>query len=289
MRVGFIGSGKVATAFGLYLKDKNQTISGYYSRTLSSAIIAAKYVQTETFQTLEALANQSDWIGITVSDDQIEAVTEALSTMQIKAPKVFFHMSGAKSSKCLYPLKVRGHHCLSIHPLQTISEVVQGKELLGKCLYTIEGDESAEIEQFLKSLDRPTIRITADQKPYYHAAACMASNYLYTLTHEAMALMKLAGFSEDISFEAIRPLMEGTLENMKTLSPQKALTGPIARGDVQTVSEHVNVLKNQTTLLRVYKQMGLATLQLASLDKLKDSKTIEELETILQVEEESIK
>lgn len=289
MRVGFIGSGKVATAFGLYLKDKNQIISGYYSRTPSSAILAAKYVQTETFQTLEALIAQSDWIGITVSDDQIEAVAEALSTMQIKTPKVFFHMSGAKSSKSLYPLRVGGHQCLSIHPLQTISEAVQGKELLGKCLYTIEGDESAEIEQFLKSLDRPTIRITADQKPYYHAAACMASNYLYTLTHEAMAMMKLAGFSEDISFEALRPLMEGTLENLKTLSPQKALTGPIARGDVQTISEHISVLKDQTALLRVYKQMGLATLQLASLDKLKDSKTIEELETILQVEEESIK
>lgn len=284
MRIGFIGSGKVATAFGLYLKDKNLQISGYNSRQMASADSAAKRVQTETFQTLEVLVNHSDWIGITTPDDQIELVVKQLCQIPNETPKVFFHMSGAKSSACLYPLREKGHQCFSLHPLQTISNVEQGQHLLGKCLYTAEGDRSAEINQFLERLERPIVWITAAQKPYYHAAACVASNYLYTLAKEATDLMQLAGFSEELGFEALKPLMEGTLENLSHMAAKQALTGPIARGDVNTVAEHLYALSEHETLLRVYKEMGLATLQLASLEKLRDPEKIQALSTLLKVE-----
>lgn len=287
MRTGFIGAGKVATAFGLYLRDKNQQISGYYSRHSISAETAAACVQTETFQTLESLVQHSDWIGITTPDDQIESVVTALSQLELPPSKIFFHMSGAKSSACLYPLREKGYQCLSLHPLQTVSDAITGAVLLGSCLYTAEGDRNAEIDQYLESLDRPVAWISAEQKPLYHAAACVASNYLYTLAHEAISIMQLAGFSETLAYEALKPLMSGTLENLSHLSASQALTGPIARGDIQTVSQHLDALCDQQALLRVYKEMGLATLQLASLEKLKDPDKLKALGSLLKVEEQA--
>lgn len=287
MRIGFIGSGKVATAFGLYLRDKNQNVAGYYSRSAASANTAAQCVQTETFQSVAALVRHCDWIGITTPDDQIETVAAEISLMDLPTAKVFFHMSGAKSSECLYPLKAKGHQCLSLHPLQTIAESIAGAKLLGQCLYTAEGDQSQDIQRFLDALERPVVWITAAQKPYYHAAACVASNYLYTLAQEAVSLMALAGFSETQGYEALKPLMLGTLENLSQMPAASALTGPIARGDVETVSQHIHALSEHDALLRVYKEMGLATLQLASLEKLKDSKKREALESLLKVEEQA--
>lgn len=286
MRIGFIGSGKVATAFGLYLRDKNQAVSGYYSRSNTSAASAAELVQTETFQTLEALIDQSDWIAITTPDDQIEGVALALSQLDMPVSKVFFHMSGAKSSACLYPLRSKGHHCLSLHPLQTIAEPEKGRQLLGQCFYAVEGDEDPALDGLLAALERPVVRISPQQKSYYHAAACVASNYLYTLAQEAIELMKLAGFEPQMGFDALKPLMEGTLTNLAGLTPAQALTGPIARGDVSTVREHLEALSEHEALLGVYKQMGLATLQLASLEKLKDPEALHALDTLLKAEEE---
>lgn len=288
MRIGFIGAGKAATAFGLYLKDKNQIISGYYSPTNTSAISAAACVQTETFQTLETLVLASDIIGIATPDDQIEAVVKELANLELGHSKVFFHMSGAKSSACLYPIREKGHHCLSLHPLQTLSDPVSGRVLLGRCLYTVEGDEGPEIDTFLNCLDRPVTRITAEQKPFYHAAACVASNYLYTLADQAIQLMTLAGFSPSLGYEALRPLMEGTLNNLESHTPAQALTGPIARGDAETVAKHLDALSEHESLLRVYKQLGLETLQLASLSRLQDSEKIKALETLLKVKEEQV-
>ncbi len=287
MRIGFIGSGKVATAFGLYLADKNQKISGYYSRHYSSAVSAAKTVGTESFQTLEDLLEASDWIGITTADDQIENVVAALVPLSNQWPqKVFFHMSGSKSSECLYPLKSNGHQCLSIHPLQSIADPLLGKELLSKCYFSVEGDTDTSIEAFLSQISGNMIRISTEAKPLYHAAACVASNYLYTLADQAIQMMVYAGFEPDKGREALLPLMKGTLENLENLTPEAALTGPIARGDLETVQNHLEALGEHEGLKRVYKEMGLATLQLASSERLKDPEVIQIMKTILSVKEE---
>lgn len=276
MRIGFIGSGNVATAFGLYLRGKNQSISGYYSRRFHSAQVAAELVSTYAFADLNHLLLTSDWIGITTTDDQIEAVVAKLAellgaaTEAIEQPKTFFHMSGAKSSEILYPLKALGHHCISLHPLQTLADPMLGMELLNRCTFTIEGDTNAEIESFLSSLGSHQVRISAKDKAAYHAAACVASNYLYTLVDTAVKTMVLSGFTEEEAFHALRPLMEGTLESCARSGPEKGLTGPIARGDEGTVRNHLKVLEGHLALEGVYKTMGLATLQLASSDKLKD-------------------
>lgn len=286
MSIGFIGSGKVATAFGLYLRDRHQQVSGYYSLHNSSAISASKYVQTESFQTLEELVKASDWIGITTPDEQIESVVqELLPIVQHLDSKVFFHMSGSKSSQCLYPLKAHGHQCLSLHPLQSISDPLLGKELLEACYFSVEGDTGEAIEAFLSQVSQRMIRIATASKPLYHGAACMVSNYLYTLADLGVQMMCLAGFEPNNAMAALLPLMKGTLENLERQMPETALTGPIARGDAATVVSHLEALNGAEALKKVYEQMGLATLELASKQLLKNPEKIDELKHLLSGKE----
>lgn len=286
MGIGFIGSGKVATAFGLYLLDKDQKISGYYSRRHLSAISASKYVQTESFQTLEELVKSSDWIGITTPDDQIDSVvSELLPLVKNLDSKVFFHMSGSKSSECLYPLKALGHQCLSLHPLQSIADPILGKKLLEDCYFSVEGDTDEAIEAVLNQVSKRMIRIETAAKPLYHSAACMVSNYLYTLADQGVQMMCLAGFEPRTAMEALLPLMRGTLENLEKQMPEGALTGPIARGDATTVASHLEALNQAETLKKLYQQLGLATLKLASRQLLKDADKQDELRNLLSGKE----
>lgn len=286
MRIGFIGSGKVATAFGLYLMDKHQEISGYYSRRHSSAISASKYVQTESFQTLEELVNASDWIGITTPDEQIESVVnELLPLVNNLSPKVFFHMSGPKSSECLYPLKVYGHQCLSLHPLQSIADPLLGRELLRDCYFSVEGDTNNGVEAFLNQISEKIIRIDTASKVLYHGAACMVSNYLYTLADQGVKMMCLAGFEPKTALEALLPLMKGTLENLDKQMPEMALTGPIARGDAATVASHLEGLNQAESVRELYRHLGRVTLELASRELLKDAAKQDELKILLSEKE----
>ncbi len=296
MRIGFIGAGKVATAFGLYLKDKNQTIAGYYSRSKTSAQMSSTLVNTQAFTDIQTCLEASDLIFITTGDDQIEQVVSEICHLAserknhlddglTKHIRRIAHMSGAKSSEVLYPLKAFGYQCFSLHPLQTISDPIKGKELLSTCYYAFEGDEDVQMNDWIKLLDGPVVRIKSEEKPYYHAAACMASNYLYTLVDGAMTAMEMAGFSRQTGYEALLPLILGTLENCRHFEPKEALTGPIARGDVETVKRHMSVLSVNKDLKTLYQLMGLATLQLASSAKLKDFSTKELLEREL-IEEE---
>jgi len=97
----------------------------------------------------------------------------------------------------------------------------------------------------------------------YYAAAVAASNYLVSLIHLALEFNKTAGLPVDISFNALLPLIKGILRNIGARGIPDALTGPIARGDVKTVSAHLQAIENDApALLPLYRCLGLFTVDL---------------------------
>lgn len=119
-------------------------------------------------------------------------------------------------------------------------------------------------EQIVARLQGVALRIQADQRPLYHAAAVMASNYLVGLIDASLLLMKAAGVEEQQALHALAPLVRASTASALAVGPAGALTGPIERGDVETVSLHRQALSSVPAPVReLYRTAGIQVLDLA--------------------------
>jgi predicted short-subunit dehydrogenase-like oxidoreductase (DUF2520 family) len=179
---------------------------------------------------------------------------------------VAIHCSGALSSEILSSARECGAMVASLHPLQSFASADQAVSLVPGSFCTIEGDRDALliVRQIVEDLGGTVLEIAAEKKTLYHAGAVAASNYLVTLIHLALKLNEAAGLPGDTSFNALLPLIRGTLANIRAKGIPCALTGPVARGDVATVSGHVKAIeKDAPELLPLYSCLGLCTVDLA--------------------------
>ncbi len=283
MKIGFIGAGKVGNAFGCYLRKKNIEISGYTSRSPDSGVIASNLTQSVFFANSIELILASDLVFITTNDDQIEIVATELGSSEIDLrDKCFAHMSGALSSDRLKPLREKGAAVFSVHPMQSFADHEKSILDLENTTFGIEGSQKIEIIiSLLEKTDNPYILLTPDQKTEYHIASCIVSNFLTALLDSGFNIMKSIGIEETTAISALAPMIRGTVENIIKLGPQKALTGPIARGDLQTIKKHLLALEKNKTAAETYRSMGKLTLDLAKKEKLSDPAIIKELTELL--------
>jgi predicted short-subunit dehydrogenase-like oxidoreductase (DUF2520 family) len=282
MKIGFIGAGKVGTTFGLYLRDRNIEITGYYDRNHDSARSSAKTVNAKGYDNLYDLVRDADVIGITTNDDNIKSVAEEILKLDLNGnlnleSKEFFHMSGSLGIGVLERLSKK---CLTIHPLQAFSSVEKAILDLPDTVLTVTGNLETEMGSVIKTLKNQIIEIRESDKTKYHAAACVASNYLVTVIDTAVSMLKEAGFSEELATKAIIPLVSATVTNIENMGCAKALTGPIARGDADTVRNHLEVLED-SSFIEVYKLLGEKTVELARRDGLKDETKLDLIKGLL--------
>lgn len=110
--------------------------------------------------------------------------------------------------------------------------------------------------------------ISDHQKPLYHAAACLASNYLVSLLNAVESFYQACGISEKDARKAYLPLVMGSLKNIENSGSLQALTGPIARGDCGTIQKHMSAIRQTLPQYdSLYKTMGLLTVDLAKRKK----------------------
>ena len=204
---------------------------------------------------------------LTVTDDAIaEVCTELIVSGALEHGPILAHCSGALGSEVLAAARDKcGCSIASMHPLQTFPTVAAALEKLPGAYFFCEGDDEAleVLEKLISDIGAKPVRIGAEGKPLYHAAAVMGCNYLVGLLDAALKLMELSGVEREVSLPALIPLIRATVENVATMGPQAALTGPIARGDVATVGRHVEALAGQPNLEALYRALGLWTVDLA--------------------------
>lgn len=176
---------------------------------------------------------------------------------------VALHLSGALSTDVLSPLNARGYATGSLHPLQSIADPWAGGGRLVGITFAVAGEPAAlsAARRVASALKSRVLVVAPVLRPVYHAAASMASNYLVTLTATAVRLLGKAGVGEADALAALLPLMRGTLDNLEDLGVAGALTGPIARGDADTVRLHLARLSPEERSL--YCALGRETLHLA--------------------------
>ncbi|SHK01345.1 Predicted oxidoreductase, contains short-chain dehydrogenase (SDR) and DUF2520 domains [Caminicella sporogenes DSM 14501] len=286
MRIGFIGAGKVGKAFGAYLYKKGFNVVGYFSKTFNSSLKGASLTNSKAFKNLEDLTKESEIVFITTNDDEIQRVCKLLVEKDIlHNGQILVHMSGASSSTILGRAKAKGCFIYSMHPLQAFADVDKAVRDLENTVFSIEGDAEkiCVLENMLKITGNNYFKINSEQKSIYHAAACVVSNYLVALIDYGLSLMKSIGIEEKEGYKALYPLIEGTIKNIYDLGTEKALTGPIARGDIDTVNKHLESFRKIIPdKLKVYKTLGLMTLDLAKREKLRDDEKVKILQNILK-------
>ena len=267
-----VGCGKIGSAFGTCLAALGHKPLGFASKTLSSAKKAAGKAGCDVFaKDPVEVTKEADIVFIATPDGVIEDVCADIANRNgFKKGGAALHCSGALPSTILKSANMRQAFTGSIHPLQSFSSDDFSKNPFAGIIVAIEGQEPAAraAKKIAEDLGAEPITIRTEAKILYHASAVIASNYFVTLVDVASRLVEKAGVSDRDAIRMLSPLLAGTLGNIKKSGIAKALTGPIARGDVGTVQSHMEELeKKAPQFLRLYKELGSHTVDVAKTGK----------------------
>jgi predicted short-subunit dehydrogenase-like oxidoreductase (DUF2520 family) len=281
--IGFVGAGTTGTALAVRLAQHGYQVIAVSSRSLTSAEkLAARISGCQVYTGAQEVADIAQLIFITTPDDIIPKVA---AEIQWHKEQSVVHCSGAHSIDILEPAKQRGANTGCFHPLQTFASVDQAINNIPGSTFAIEADEplSSMLKEMSTALEGEWVILKAGDKVLYHAAAVFACNYLVTLVKLATDLWQTFGVPPAQAIKALMPLLRGTLSNIENVGLPNCLTGPIARGDLGTISRHLESLEKQAPpLLNIYKELGRETIPI-SLGKGKiDLQRAEELKALLR-------
>lgn len=263
MVVGIIGAGKVGTTLGAYLRKNAISVSGYYSQTYESAAIAADFTKTKAYSDIDALVNASGTLFITTPDGEIRHAWDCIAKDRL-AGKIICHFSGSLSSLVFSGIEAAGAFGCSIHPMFAFSDKFQSYKTFHTAGLTIEGQKKAvcEIKALFERLGHRVFTMKAEDKMRYHTAAALASNYMVGLFQSSLNLLEDCGFSEEDSRFLLAPLIRNNVTAMLDKGAVNALTGPVERGDIDTVKKHLEVLAGTDTET-VYRSLGRELVKIA--------------------------
>jgi predicted short-subunit dehydrogenase-like oxidoreductase (DUF2520 family) len=284
--VAIIGLGKAGTAIGYLLRLAGYSIVAVASRSRASLDDRIRYTGGRGF-TAEAnaeAARLATCIFITTPDDSIADVCREIAEQGGFQPgdKVI-HMSGAGGLDLLGPAVQAGAMVASIHPIQSFADVEGAIRNIPGSTFGITADKDlgAWSAELVRELGGTPFEVPEAIKPLYHAAACMASNYLTTLIHMVEETYLSLGLAREEAIHTFWPLVACTLKNIERSGSVQALTGPISRGDAGTIAQHVRVFReNLPAYLPAYREMGLLTVELALK---KESISVESAELIRRI------
>jgi predicted short-subunit dehydrogenase-like oxidoreductase (DUF2520 family) len=289
-----VGAGAMGTTLAHRLRGAGYPVATVLSRSARSAQTLATAVDAPTASTdLTDLPERARLVFLTVPDAQVTATARALAERRSHPwPHCLAaHTSGALPAAVLGPLAEAGATTLGFHPLQAFTRDTPPEAFDGICI-GLEGapDALAAGRSLAEALGARPLALPASAKTRYHLAASMASNFLVTLMAMAGDVLDdaLDGLPDDApqglpddalgddasdsrifgntgATNPLLPLVQGTLRNVRDAAPEAALTGPIARGDEDTVSAHVEALRaHHPGFLPVYVALATETVRLAA-------------------------
>ncbi len=268
--VFIIGSGAVGAGLALALQDCDVPLTGLWSRresahsTLLKAEVSAPRFTAPLNQAdapLRKALEMSELIIIAVSDDAISEVSEALCDGGALAPgTVITHTSGCLSSQVLSVPEdcSRG----SLHPLAACPDPGSTRAILKDTFFALEGEANAiaPLTDLVKSLGSQSAVITAAHKARYHAAAVLSSNLMVALLALAQDEARAIGLKD--MEPHLTNLALGALARVKDQGLEQGLTGPLVRGDTQTIKKHLEQLSPQAaTTYRALSQRAIPMAQ----------------------------
>ncbi|MFP4055533.1 MAG: Rossmann-like and DUF2520 domain-containing protein [Candidatus Brocadiia bacterium] len=284
-RFAIIGGGMVGRSLAAALAAHGAPVVAVASRRLESARACAQAGRC-AFATTDAAeaARRADAVVLSVPDDAVATVCRQVAEGGGFSPgDVALHLSGALGSSSLAAAREQGAYAVAFHPIQTFAR--PDGALFRRIVCAVEGDPQAVAfaKELARRLGARPVEVAAADKALYHAALCLACNYLVTLADAGAGLLEEAGFGQE-ALHALLPLLRATVANLGAVGLPRALTGPASRGDVATVSAHLEALAVRAPhLLPLYRAAGLRTVEVARRKGSIGEERARELEELLSV------
>jgi predicted short-subunit dehydrogenase-like oxidoreductase (DUF2520 family) len=261
LRIGVVGAGRVGAVLAASLRDAGHEIvatagESDASRGRMDALLPGVAVDKPS-----AVARACDVLLLTVPDDMLSNVVSMLSASGAIHPGQYVvHTSGRHGLAVLDPAAAVGARPVALHPAMTFTGTAIDLPRLAGCVFgvTVGEAERALAERLVADLGGRPIWVPEDKRALYHAGLAHGANHLVTLVTQAMELLSASG--ADRPADTLRPLLQAALDNVLEQG-DSALTGPIARGDVETVRDHLaEVARNAPDTLPSYVALARATL-----------------------------
>ncbi len=267
--ISIIGPGKVGSVLGITAHLAGINVLAIGGRSLKKTKACAERISPSTNAcSCEEAAELGDIVFLTVSDDAISSLCKKLaSNKNLKQGSVIVHCSGALSSTELESAKqLRDCAIASFHPFMSFSNIEKAIENFSEAYCFMEGSDLAikELLIFGKKIGLQTEIILTKNKITYHAAAVFSLNFLTTIINASFAVGKVAGIEENSLKPALIFGIKNLINNIDTLGPAKALSGPIVRGDMNLVQKQLSDLSSKDAKLgNLYSLLSKHTAELA--------------------------
>jgi len=262
-RIAIVGPGRIGTALALELTRAGYTIEEVISREQAASRTKAQALARRVRARATTLGNpqlDAALIWFCVPDRNIASAARALSQSTQWRKKIAFHSSGALSSDELDILRRRGAAVASVHPLMTF--VSRSVPSLVGVPFALEGDHTALrlARQIARSLKGPAFTILKRDKAAYHAWGAFTSPLLVAALVIMEKVAHAAGLTPADARKKMLPIVKQTMKNYDRLGPAGSFSGPLIRGDIEIVRQHLRVLRKVPGARDVYCALARAAL-----------------------------
>jgi predicted short-subunit dehydrogenase-like oxidoreductase (DUF2520 family) len=261
LRVGVVGAGRVGAVLAASLRDAGHLVVAAAGESDASRHRIETLLPGTLVAKPSAVARSCDLLLLTVPDDMLPNVVAVLSASgALHEGQYVVHTSGRHGLAVLDPARDVGARTVALHPAMTFTGTALDLERLAGCVFglTAGDEEHAFAEGLVADLGGTPMWVAEELRSLYHAGLAHGANHLVTLVSEAMELLSAAG--ADDPARTLRPLLTAALDNALA-SGDAALTGPIVRGDVNTVRSHLaEIAAAAPQVLSSYAAMARATL-----------------------------
>lgn len=272
--VGIISAGKVGSVLGAALRAAGHAVVGVYAHSEASRDRADALLPDVPVLDVPTIVERSELVLLAVPDDQLPGLVEGLGKLGAWQPgQLVVHTAGRFGTDVLEPVRAAGGIGLAIHPSMTFTGLSLDLQRLTDCSFgvTAAAPVLPIAQAFVVEMGAEPVVIAEADRPLYHAALAHGSNHVMTLMGQSMQLLHKIGVEQPDRM--LGPLVRATVDNALA-SGENALTGPVARGDVSTVSAHVAALTELagpdaapsagSNLLDGYRALGRFTAQRAA-------------------------
>ena len=289
LAVGVVSAGRVGAVLGAALARAGHTVVGASGVSRASLLRAESLLPDVPVNPPDEVANAADLVLLALPDDALPGMVRGLSAAGALRPgQIVVHTSGAYGVDVLRPATEHGALGLALHPAMTFTGRSEDLERVAACCFGVtaeDGDEAAwnVAEALVVEMGGEPVRVPESARPLYHTALAHGANHLVTLVAEAADLLRGTGVGTPERL--LGPLLSAALDNALRHG-DRALTGPVARGDAGTVRKHVLVLaEHAPEMLPAYRAMAHRTADRAAASGLLRADLTDDVTAAIDTEE----